>query len=212
VRATPLPPGGPDRDHSGVKAAHRAGRPLSRWYFALLIAAALISLYAAGTPLWWGDFIPFVLPIWGMLIGYWLARLIAALKLTGPAAIRRRAARWAVPPLVFLALLTAVVWDGPRLARFALSESSLRAHAQTVAAGTQSEGCRRLGLYRTCWAVPIEGGAIVGIRDLDVPVNLGLVRSEGRGFAWLPGDRPPPAGNEDHAYFRFTSDWWAWHG
>jgi len=103
-----------------VKAAHRAGRPLSRWYFALLIAAALISLYAAGTPLWWGDFIPFVLPIWGMLIGYWLARLIAALKLTGPAAIRRRAARWAVPPLVFLALLTAVVWDGPRLARFAL--------------------------------------------------------------------------------------------
>ena len=59
---------------------------------------------------------------------------------------------------------------------------------------------------------PIEGGAIVGIRDLDVPVNLGLVRSEGRGFAWLPGDRPPPAGTEDHAYIRFTSDWWAWHG
>jgi len=198
-----------------MRLGNRDERPLSRWYFGVLAVVMLVSCYVASTPLWSGDFMLFVFPIWMTLGVYWLARMIGVSRRAGWAAVRRRWVRWAVPPLVFLGMVAVLVLDGPRWVRFTLSEPSLRAYAESFTESDdaeRTEECRWLGLYRSCWADQVDGGVLIGIRDLDVLVDLGLVSSAGKGFAWLPAGRPPADRTIDDRYRRYTGDWWIWHG
>jgi hypothetical protein len=194
-----------------MRPGNRDERPLSRWYFVVLAAVMLVSCYVASTPLWSGDFMLFVFPIWMTLGVYWLARMVGVSRRAGWTAVGRRWIRWAVPPLIFLGMVAVLVSDGPRRVRLALSEPSMRAYAASITERDTGE-CRWLGLYRSCWAEPVDGGVLIGIRDLDVLVDLGLVVSAGKGFAWLPAGRPPADRTIDDRYRRYAGDWWIWHG
>ncbi|MFF5208510.1 hypothetical protein [Streptosporangium sp. NPDC000396] len=179
----------------------------------MLTVVTLISCYWASGPVWSYDLVFLMFPIWLSLGLYWFFRMLAEARMTGWVTVRRQWFRWALTPLVFLGMVGALAVDGPRWVRFTLSEPSMQAYAKTIAAGGDiDESCRWLGLYYTCWGEPVEGGALIGIKDLGIHEGLGMVQTAGTGFAWLPGGRAPSDAGYDNEYTPFTGSWWDWQG
>jgi hypothetical protein len=183
----------------------RHAQPLSQWYLAALATVMLISAYGASTTSWYYEIVFLMVPAWMALGIYWLVRIVLAVTSTGWAPLRRHWFRWLLTPIVFSAMVAALAVDGPLRVRFTLSESSLQAYAEIIAAGGHAEpGCKWLGLYYVCRSERIEGGALLVVKDIGMMERMG--------FAWLPGGQEPSDDGADNEYTPFTGPWWGWEG
>ncbi|MEV0827907.1 hypothetical protein [Nonomuraea rubra] len=165
--------------------------------------AGLVALWWASAPYMYVEF-----ALWaycsGVILGLiWTVRAVAAL-IRDADAIRDRKLRWFMPWIIVCGVVVAVSIDAPFRVRFALSESALIAHAQTVAqSGDASGECRKVGLYPTCWSEAIPGGGAWFTVD-----DPGIRTSAG--FIWSPAGQMPEGVVE--RFYPITGPWYAYSG
>ncbi|MGN9847128.1 hypothetical protein ACTMTI_54505 [Nonomuraea sp. H19] len=133
----------------------------------------------------------------------WAARFgVGLLRSDGRPGLREHWVRWAVAPVMGVAVIGAVYVDLPFTARFAISEASLEHLAQAVASGAESaeHDDQWVGLYPLTSIERIEGGARFLVSDTGFLDHYG--------FAWSPKGRPAEESHTGYTHIR--GPWYVW--
>ncbi|GAA2210311.1 hypothetical protein GCM10009850_057700 [Nonomuraea monospora] len=165
--------------------------------------ASLVALWWASAPYVYVEFFLWAYLVGGILALVWTVRAAVAL-IRDADAVRDRKVRWFMPWVIVCGVVVAVSLDAPFRVRFALSESALISHAETVARnGAYSRECHQVGLYPTCWSEATPGGgARFTVDDPGVRTSAG--------FIWSPAGQMPEGDLE--RFDPIAGPWWAYSG